>query len=279
MYCGGEVVEALGALAGRKKAAELEKEEQKKESTANKTAKQKADLGAIRAKLEAKAEPTKAEKIKLVVLVRRCLGMGGEDLSALKASMTVAHAQLHNTEFTKLMVDFGGSFPWAAFGVSAAAASVAAGAAGGCGAGGDGAGGEEDVEGGGGPMAKASRKRCRRAEESDEDESEEESSDEEEPFGEEEEGAADGDSEESCEDNDGILVGRRVEKVFDGKHYRGTVGTQDEDGLYLVEYDDGDSEEMDADDIYEVLVDEKAEGGGSETGDRSEEAATMEDDE
>ena len=99
MYCGGEVVEALGALAGRKKAAGLEKQENKKESEANKEAKQIADLVAIRAKLMAKTVPTKAEKILLVVLGRRSRGMGQEDLGALKASMKAAHAQVHIAEF------------------------------------------------------------------------------------------------------------------------------------------------------------------------------------
>lgn len=55
------------------------------------------------------------------------------------------------------------------------------------------------------------------------------------------------------------------------------MGILDEDGLYSVQYDDGDNEDMDAVEVFEVLVDEEAEGSCSETG--SQQGTTMEDDE
>jgi hypothetical protein len=262
MYCGGEVVEALGALAGRKKAAELEKVEKRKESEVSKAAKQKADLAAIRAKLVAKQEPTKVEKILLVVLGRRHLGMGEDDLSVLKASMKVAHAQVHIAEYTKLMGELGGSFPWDVFCVPAvvgggggaaapvspgggAAATPASPGGGGCGGGGGGRTTSTGDEGNNEDTGRATKRpRNRRTQPEDSDSEEEEDDDDDESGAEEsdedeildrENKTGESDDEEGDEGEDEYhFVGRHVQKDF-GKHgvWRGTVMKVDVDGFFL----------------------------------------------
>jgi hypothetical protein len=284
-----ELVEALGALAGRKKAAELEKVEKRKEIEVRKAAKQKADLVAIRAKLVAKQVPTKVEKILLVVLGRRHLGMGEEDLGVLKASMKAAHAQVHIAEFDKLMGELGGSFPWDVFGVSAEGGGGGGGAAAAAASPGDGGGGGDratttttaatsiaDNEGNQedtGRATKRPRNRRTQAEDSDSEEEEEDDDDDDDESGAEESdedesldrGSEVGgsDDEEGDEGEDEFLfVGRRVQKDFD-KHgvWLGTVMKVDADGIYWVRYDDGDGEELDADEVNDLLIQDESEEG------------------
>jgi hypothetical protein len=201
----------------------------------------------------------------------------GQWLAALKAGMKVAHVQVHNTEFVKLMEELGADgFPWSAFGVPAVAA---AGGGGGVGGGGDGEdGGAAGVEGGGdggggggggggsghggvgggvgggggGSASKCPRKKRKRTvelEEEDDDESNDEGSDEEDWCG--EEGGEDGqsDDDDNGQDDEYHLIGCHVQKdfgVLEGGVYKGTVVSV-ADGFYKVKFVDGDEEEFDPD--------------------------------